>query len=419
MVSFNAINGTQIHQHKHLVTDVLKGEMGFQGFVVSDWQGYTRNDGDYDNQIRLAINAGIDLLLAPYQSWQIIASVTNSTEAGLIDESRIDDAVRRILTVKFKAGLFEKKLYPIDSATYQPIGNSEHRAVARQAVRESLVLLKNENNVLPQAKSSRIFLAGKSADNIQNQCGGWTMSWQGTSDEARHIIVGGTTIRQGLESLGTGSVTFVEDGSGADPNEHDVAIVVVGETPYAELEGYDDDLTLDDEDQTTINNVKASGVPMVLVIVSGRPMIVTDEIEGIDAVVAAWLPGTEGDGIAEVLFGDYGFTGTLSFSWPADMTQVWNGFIGDNPNVLFPFGFGLNYESVNATKTPTTPPPVSSPSPPAAPTTTGTAVPTGTSNTRPSQCSAHPACLALSGDCCPTVDNVFLDCCGMSTGQGT
>jgi hypothetical protein len=142
-------------------------------------------------------------------------------------------------------------------------------------------------------------------------------------------------------------------------------------------------LTLDDEDKTTINNVKASGVPMVLVIVSGRPMIVTDEIEGIDAVVAAWLPGTEGDGIAEVLFGDYGFTGMLSFSWPADMTQVWNGFIGDNPNVLFPFGFGLNYESVKATEAPTTIPPVSSPGSPAAPMTSGTTVATTESPTDP------------------------------------
>jgi hypothetical protein len=222
----------------------------------------------------------------------------------------------------------------------------------------------------------RIFLAGKSADNIQNQCGGWTMSWQGNSSEAQHAIVGGTTIREGLESIGGGSITFVQNGSGADPDEHDVAIVVVGETPYAEYEGDNDDLALDEEDKTTINNVKASGVRMVLVIVSGRPMIISDEIEDVDAVVAAWLPGTEGDGIAEVFFGDYDFSGTLSFSWPANMDQVLKGFVGDNPNVLFPFGFGLNYESVAATEAPTTTSPVASSNPSAAPTTSGTMVPT-------------------------------------------
>jgi beta-glucosidase len=156
MVSFSSVDGVQLHQHAHLITDVLKGDMGFQGFVLSDWEGYTRNDGDYDNQLLLAINAGVDMLMAPYQPYQIIDSVTNSTDYGLIDESRIDDAARRILTAKFKAGLFEKKLDPIDPDTYNPIGTTAHRAVARQAVRESLVLLKNDGKVLPQAKTAYI-----------------------------------------------------------------------------------------------------------------------------------------------------------------------------------------------------------------------------------------------------------------------
>lgn len=349
MISFSSINGTQMHNNPYWITNILKDTMGFDGFVLSDWEAYTRNPGDYDSQVRLAINAGLDMLLAPYQSWQIFETVTMSIEQGLITQERIDDAVRRVLRAKFRMGLFEKKIAPLNVNVYEPVGTAEHRAIARQAVRESLVLLKNENNLLPLTKTDRIFLAGKSADNIQNQCGGWTMSWQGTSDSDRHAIVGGTTIRDGFESLATNTVTFNEAGVGADPLQHDVAIVVVGETPYAEFEGDREDLSLDSVDQTAIATVKASGVPIILVIVSGRPIIITDEIEGIDAVVAAWLPGTEGDGIAEVFFGDEEFSGKLSFSWPASMDQITNGFVGDNPNVLFPFGFGLEYGDVAPT----------------------------------------------------------------------
>jgi beta-glucosidase len=343
MISFSSINGTQMHGNEYWVTDVLKGAMGFEGFALSDWEAYTRNPGDYDNQLRVAINSGLDMLLAPYQSYQIFDSVTNSVQLGLISESRIDDAVRRILRVKFKSGLFERKVDPIDPNTYQPLGSTEHRAVARQAVRESLVLLKNDINLLPLSKGTRIFLAGKSADNIQNQCGGWTMSWQGTSNEERHRIIGGTTIRSGMENVVTETITFNETGLGADPDQHDVAIAVIGETPYAEFEGDREDLSLDAIDQATIANVQASGLPIILIVISGRPMVMMEEIKGADVVVAAWLPGTEGDGLAEVLFGDYDFQGKLSFSWPANMAQITNGFVGDNPDVLYEFGFGLNY----------------------------------------------------------------------------
>lgn len=345
MLSFSSINDTQLHGSEYWVTQVLKRDLGFDGLVLSDWEAYTRNPGNYNDQVRLAINAGLDMLMAPYQSWQIYESVTNSTSTGLISEDRIDDAVRRILRTKFRAGLFERKVTPIDVNDYQPLGTPEHRAIARQAVRESLVLLKNEDNLLPLDRTTRIFLAGKSADNIQNQCGGWTMSWQGTSNEVRHQIVGGTTIRAGLEAIATNAVAFDETGVGADPNLHDVAIVVIGERPYAEFEGDREDLALDAVDLTTLSNVLASGVPTILVVVSGRPMIITNEIQGVDAAVAAWLPGTEGDGLAQVFFGDYNFTGKLSFSWPASMAQIRNGFVGDNPNVLFPFGHGLNYET--------------------------------------------------------------------------
>jgi beta-glucosidase len=289
MVSFSSVNGLKMHQNQHLIENVLKGNLGFQGFVLSDWLGHSTIPGPYDTQIRLAVNAGIDMLMCPYQAFGCYGSILDSVNRGLIQQSRIDDAVRRILRVKFKAGLFEKKIVPIDPASFQPIGSRANRQVARQAVRESLVLLKNNNKLLPLEKGARIFLAGKNADNIQNQCGGWTMSWQGTSNEPRHAIVGGKTIRNGLEQVSAGPVTYSENGTGLDPSRHDVAIVVVGETPYAEGAGDDLDLSLDGFDRTTINNVRSSGLPMVLVVVSGRPMIISDELQYSDAVVAAWL----------------------------------------------------------------------------------------------------------------------------------
>lgn len=376
MVSFSSVNGETMHSNRRLITEVLKGEMGFEGFVLSDWEGYLRNDGSYTEQIQAAVNAGIDMLMNPYQAYSAMDAVTDGVTGGNITIDRIDDAVTRILRTKIKAGLLTKKGSDIDATSFEPIGSAEHRDVGRQAVRESLVLLKNENNVLPLKKNANILLAGRSADNLQNQCGGWTMSWQGTSDLVRHQIVGGTSIFDGMSALNSGgSVTLDEDGSTADPALHDVAVVVIGETPYAEGLGDDLTLALNATDLATIANVQASGVPMVLVLVSGRPLIITNQIDAFDAVVAAWLPGTEGDGVAEVLYGDFDFSGTLSFSWPRNAAQVLGGFVGDNPNVLFEFGFGLDYaRTANAptiapvaAPTPSAPKPTpmaSAPSPP-------------------------------------------------------
>jgi beta-glucosidase len=181
MVSFSSVNGVKMHQNRRLIQGVLKGDLNFQGFVISDWLGYSTIQGSYDTQIREAINAGIDMLMCPYQAWGCYGSILDSVNRGLIEQSRIDDAVRRILRVKFKAGLFEKKLKPIDPSNFQAIGTTTHREVARRAVRQSLVLLKNREKVLPLNKNKRIFLSGKNANNIRNQCGGWTMSWQGKS----------------------------------------------------------------------------------------------------------------------------------------------------------------------------------------------------------------------------------------------
>jgi beta-glucosidase len=215
-------------------------------------------------------------------------------------------------------------------------GSAEHRAVAREAVRKSLVLLKNENNILPIAKDANVFVAGSDANSLKNQCGGWTIYWQGMYSDND---TSGTKILKGIQNLSTGNVDYNVGGYGAAG--HDVAIVVVGETPYAEGFGDKTDLHLSTTDVNTINRVRDSGVPYVIVLVSGRPMIVTSQIADANAFVAAWLPGTEGQGVAEVLFGDYGFTGKLSFSWPTQMSQIPINIGDSNYNPLFSFGYGL------------------------------------------------------------------------------
>jgi beta-glucosidase len=329
MTSFSTWNGAKCVTHSWLITNLLKNELGFDGFVISDWEDI----GSTPTNIRNAINAGIDMSMAP-SSWQLfITNLKSSVSGGYVPMSRIDDAVRRILRIKFRAGLFE---YPYtDRTLLSSFGSTEHRAIAREAVRKSLVLLKNSNDVLPISKDADVFVAGSSANSLTRQCGGWTIGWQSMPSEDS---TSGTTILQGIQNV-CPSVTFVANGTGAAG--HDVAIVVVGEPPYAEGSGDDSDLHLSSTDITTINNVRDSGTPYVIVLVSGRPMIITDELEDADAFVAAWLPGTEGQGVAEVLFGDYGFTGKLSFSWPSDMSQIPINVGDADYDPLFPFGYGI------------------------------------------------------------------------------
>jgi len=329
MPYFNTWNGTRCVFNSWLITDLLKNELGFDGFVISDWEDI----GGTSTNIRNAINAGVDMSMAP-TSWQsFITNLKSSVSGGYVPMSRIDDAVRRILRIKFRAGLFEHPY--ADSNLLASFGSAEHRAVAREAVRKSLVLLKDTNDVLPIAKDADVFVAGPNATSLKNQCGGWTIGWQGMPSESS---TSGTTILQGIQNV-CPSVTFVANGTGAAG--HDVAIVVVGETPYAEGSGYKSDLNLSSADITTINTVRDSGTPYVIVLVSGRPRIMTSQIADADAFVAAWLPGTEGQGVAEVLFGDYGFTGKLSFSWPRDMSQIPINVGDSNYNPLFPFGYGI------------------------------------------------------------------------------
>lgn len=338
MASYNSWNGVKLHAHKYLLTDVLKNELGFKGFVVSDWAAIDQIPGDYSSDIEYAINAGIDMVMVPINYEYFISELKKLVVAGYVPMSRIDDAVTRILRVKIQMGLFEKPY--ADRSLTSGVGSESHRAVARECVRQSLVLLKNENNLLPLKKNfTRIHVAGKSADDIGIQCGGWTISWQGMSGD----ITPGTTIRRAIEqsvSAGT-QVTFSSNGTGAAGA--DVGIVVVGETPYAEGAGDNNELALSNEDINTIAMMKSTGIPLVVILISGRPMIINSALGDASAFIAAWLPGTEGRGITDVLFGDYNFSGKLPHSWPRSIQQVPINDGDSNYNPLFPYGFGLSY----------------------------------------------------------------------------
>ncbi len=337
MVSFSSWNDQKMHGHTYLISDVLKGELGFDGFVISDWAGIDQLPGDYDSDVSIAINAGIDMVMVPTDTEKFVTTLISEVNQGNVPTERIDDAVRRILTKKFELDLFEDPY--TDRTNLDMVGSQAHRDVARRAVRESLVLLKNKDDLLPLHKDlSTILIAGKNADDIGHQCGGWTIKWGGGSGD----ITPGTTILDGIQEIvsSTTVVTYVEEPTGTLTS--DVGIVVVGETPYAEYEGDDEDLTLNEQDKNAINAV-CDAMPCVVVLVSGRPMIVTEEISKADAFVAAWLPGTEGDGVAQVLFGDYSFTGRLPMSWPRSMDQIPVN-VGDADYApLFAYGYGLRY----------------------------------------------------------------------------
>ncbi|MDP4182170.1 MAG: glycoside hydrolase family 3 protein [Bacillota bacterium] len=346
MVSFSSWNGVCNHENKYLIQDVLKGELGFKGFVVSDYEGIhmIMKDNLYD-QVVAAVNAGIDMLMEPMHWKETIDAIKEAVNKGDIKEERINDAVRRILRVKLEMGLFEKPLGNQNLAAKE-LGSSKNREIAKKAVRESLVLLKNKNNILPLKKGAKIFVTGPAADNVGIQCGGWTVSWQGGMDNNGIKWTQGSTILEGFKKIAEkNGGTIITDEKEA--KNADVAVVVIGEKPYAEYEGDDGDLGLYnglalDGNQKALETAKATGLPVVTILVSGRPRIVTDEIKDWDAFVAAWLPGSEGDAVAEVLYGKYPFTGKLSFTWPADVKQLPIN-VGDKSGKipLFPYGFGL------------------------------------------------------------------------------
>ena len=341
MVSYSSWNGLKCTANKYLLTDVLKTELGFQGLVISDYNAIAQTDPDFKTAIKKSINAGIDMAMEPNKYREFITHLTALVEEGEVPTERIDDAVRRILRVKAAMGLLgDRPNVMADRELQSHFGSAAHRAVARRAVSQSLVLLKNDGQVLPLTNSAkRIHVAGRGADNIGMQCGGWTIDWQG---KAGDVTTGGTTILAAFrQAAGNAAVTHSVDAS--DVAGADVAIVVVGEQPYAEGYGDDADLSLDEVDLATIRRVKEARVPMVLVVLSGRPLILSDALKAADAVVAAWLPGTEGAGVADVLFGDVAPAGKLSFSWPRSVEQEPINVGDAEYDPLFPFGFGLTY----------------------------------------------------------------------------
>ncbi|MGW1214642.1 glycoside hydrolase family 3 protein [Streptomyces sp. NPDC002499] len=325
----------KMHARADMINGVLKGRMGFDGFVISDWNAIDQLPGDYAAHVSTSVNAGVDMMMVPYSYKDFTTTLIAQVKAGAVTEKRIDDAVSRILTQKFKLGLFEHPY--ADTSNASKIGSTSHRAVARQAAAESQVLLKNAGDVLPLKKNQKVYVAGSNADDLGNQTGGWTITWQGSSG----TNTTGTTILQGMKNAG-GNVTYSKDASAATSG-YDVGVVVVGETPYAEGigdVGNGNDLSLTPADQAAVDKVCAA-MKCAVLIVSGRPQLIGDQLGDIDALVASWLPGTEGDGVADVLYGKRAFTGQLPVTWPKSEAQLPIN-VGDTAyDPQYPYGWGL------------------------------------------------------------------------------
>lgn len=357
MISYSSWNGVPMHSNGYLINDVLKGELGFEGFVVSDWEAIDLITEDYYEAVVIAINAGVDMNMVPYNYPQFIDVMNQAVENGDITLERIDDAVSRILYAKFEMGLFE---HPYSNPDYiEQVGSPEHRAVAQQAVSESLVLLRNDEATLPITDGyETIFIAGQGADDIGLQSGGWTIEWGGRPGN----ITPGTTILDGIEALVPETTDVYYSLLGRyngvkDENDElviaDLGIMVISEFPYAEWHGDNAFLDITNADLNTYNRLKERSERVVLIVLSGRPIIITDLILESDAVVAAWLPGTEGQGVAEVLFGKQPFTGRLPYTWPRNIEQIPFDFANipsdgcDAP--LFPYDYAMTYEDTTST----------------------------------------------------------------------
>ena len=359
MASFNSWHGEKLHGNKYLLTNVLKEKMGFDGFVVGDWNGHGQIPGCTNESCSQTVNAGLDIFMVPTDAWKpLYENTIDQVKSGEIKMSRIDDAVSRILRVKFRAGIFNKPS-PANraiSGKLELIGAAEHRQVARQAVRESLVLLKNKNNILPLKPNTNVLIAGGGADNIGQQSGGWSVTWQGTGN-VNSDFPGGSSIYDGFKQVvnkAGGSIELAVDGIYTQKPE--VAIVVFGEQPYAEGIGDIDNLDYQRGNKTDLallKKLKAEGIKVVSVFISGRPMWVNAELNESDAFVAAWLPGSEGVGISDVLFTkadgeiNHDFKGKLSFSWPKSATQTVVNRFDEDYAPLLPYGFGLQYGDDN------------------------------------------------------------------------
>ncbi len=349
MISYSSWGGMRMHAQQYLITDVLKDELGFDGFVVSDWAAIDQiNPNSYYDSVVTSTNAGIDMNMVPYNYQEFILALTQAVEAGDVSEDRINDAVRRILRVKFELGLFEHPF--ADESLLAEVGSAEHRAVAREAVSRSMVLLKNDNDALPISEDPALILVGgQGGNNIGIQLGGWSIEWQGDVGD----ITPGTTILEAIQNIVPEDTEIYYDRYGRfrgapDDVQADIGIAVVGELPYAEGLGDSNDLTLSSADINLIEKMRERCDRLIVILISGRPMIITEQLDLADAFVAAWLPGTEGQGVADVLFGYQPFTGRLSFTWPRSMEQLPFDFdnLGEGEDgPLFPFGYGLETET--------------------------------------------------------------------------
>lgn len=364
MASFNSWNDTtagidygKMHGNKMMLTEVLKGKLGFDGFVVSDWNGHAQVPGCSNGSCPQVINAGIDMVMVPEDWKAFIANTIKQVERGEIPLARIDDAVSRILRVKLRAGMFERK--PSQNAYAGQADAMQDRALARLAVRKSLVLLKNDGGVLPLGRKQKILVVGKSADSVANQTGGWTLTWQGTENKNSDFPYADTLLAGIAEAVGKANVTYSADAKGVDVSRYDAVIAVIGEKPYAEFMG---DIAPNGsmrhssrypEDLAVLQAVSGKGKPVVTVLLSGRPVYANDLMNLSDSFVAAWLPGSEGKGVADVLFRkadnkvNHPFTGTLSFSWPRSPCQARLNAGEADYAPLFPLGYGLKYGSTS------------------------------------------------------------------------
>ena len=346
MVSYNSWKGKKLHGHEYLINGILKEELKFDGIVVSDWAGINEIDKDYKTCIIQSINAGIDMNMVPgslnpddnsYDDF--IRLAIESVKEGSISMKRIDDAVSRILRIKKKIGLFDKPIKTPKNTDV--VGSKKHRDLARKSVRKSLVLLKNKGDILPLNKNTgKITLVGEHADNIGYQCGGWTIHWQGGSGD----ITPGATILDAFKSAVHDSNDIHYSQNGDNLLDPDIIVLAIGEKPYSEGVGDRDSLLLSDDNKKLLEKVKKSNKPFIVVLISGRPMIVNDALNNSNAFIAAWLPGTEGEGITDVVFGDFDFSGKLSMTWPKSMEQIPINYGDSDYDPLFKFGFGLSYE---------------------------------------------------------------------------
>jgi beta-glucosidase len=339
MPSYSSWQGTKMHINKTMITDVLKGDLGFGGFIISDFNACFQLGLSNQAGVEQCVNAGVDMFMAQgLKVSDMVGYLATAVSGGKVPQSRIDDAARRIIAVKCELGLFEAT-GKVDRSLTDKVGSSEHRTLARKAVQESLVVLKNDGNVLPLDKGATVALAGKSADNTGNQCGGWTITWQGATGNG---VPGATSVRQAFESA-VGASHVVYSATGSSTSGAAVGVAVIGEIPYAEGKGDKTDLTVTSDDVAVVKALKQAGLKTVVVLIAGRPMILDPILSYADAIVMAWLPGSEGPGVTDVLFGDAHPTGKLPHSWPRSMSQIPINYGDATYDPLYAFGYGLTY----------------------------------------------------------------------------